>query len=61
MESDANVNAMFQERLELPNEALEDQKPLDILKEIMGEIRKAIPVGFTHHRPDSKEYKEKAL
>lgn len=28
------------------------------LKEIMGEIRKVIPVGFIHHRPDSKEYKE---
>jgi len=28
------------------------------LKKIMGEIRRVIPVGFAHHKEDSKEYKE---
>jgi tRNA-splicing ligase RtcB len=30
----------------------------ETLKKIMGEIRKQIPVGFTKHQEDSKEYKE---
>lgn len=30
----------------------------DTLKKIMGEIRKAVPVGFEHHKENSKEYEE---
>ncbi len=30
----------------------------EILKKIMNEIRKQIPVGFNHHKEDSKEYAE---
>jgi len=30
----------------------------DTLKKIMGEIRKVVPVGFSHHDENSSEYKQ---